>query len=66
MTPTVLGYYKLADGWVEFSTGRGIEGEPIYGITVRKEGGGRFNPDPSRMTCSRHEALRLIRSLQTP
>jgi hypothetical protein len=38
MTPEVEGYYELGRGhWAELSTGRGMTGEPIYGVTVRPD-----------------------------
>ena len=64
MTPEVLGHYKLRKGWAELSQGRGMEGEPIYGVTVRMLGGARLTPDPSKLLYSRAEALRYIQTLK--
>ena len=64
MTPEVLAYYKLRKGWAELSQGRGMEGEPIYGVTIRMLGGDRLTPDPSKLLYSRAVALRYIQTLQ--
>ena len=65
MTPEVLAHYKLRKGWwAELSQGRGIEGEPIYGVTIRMLGGARLTPDPSKLLYSRAAALRYIQTLQ--
>ena len=34
MTPTVLDYGKRGDHLFEISTGRGMRGDPIFGVTV--------------------------------
>lgn len=39
MTPNIVGYWKLARGYAELSTGTGIYNQPIYGVTVRPEDG---------------------------
>lgn len=60
MTPQILGYYKLAVGYAELSTGTGFHGDTIYGVTVRPE-----TPDDrrSQVFYSRREALDYIESL---
>jgi hypothetical protein len=35
MTPHVLGYKVKDDTVIELSSGRGMNNEPIYGVTVR-------------------------------
>lgn len=66
MTPTVLAYYRLALGsrrvvYAELSEGRGMHGEPIFGVTVRRPNGDRLTPDPSTMYWSRDDAMQAIR-----
>ena len=34
LTPTILDYGKRGDHLFEISTGRGMRGDPIYGVTV--------------------------------
>ena len=36
LTPNVVGYFRLPGGWAELSKGLGINGDVIYGVTVRK------------------------------
>lgn len=58
MTQKWRGYFKLTKGWAELSEGRGIVGEPIFGVTVR--------PDPdhlSKMFHDRDAAQEYITSL---
>ena len=64
MTPEVLGHYKLREGWAELSQGRGMEGEPIYGVTVCMLGGARLTLDPSKLLHSKVAAIRYIQTLQ--
>ena len=63
MTLTIIGYYRLTHGWAEFSRGRGIYDEPIFGVTVRGPGGAWYNPNPSRLCHSWREAADLITEL---
>jgi len=66
MTPEVKAYYKRTIGgrvaYVELSEGSGFNHEPIYGVTFRRDGGGRLDPDPSKMFKSRTEAERWART----
>lgn len=64
MTPTVIGYVKVARGWVEFSKGRGIEDEPIFGVTVRDSNGEQLSPDPSKLLHSYTDAINYIEGLR--
>lgn len=61
MTPNVLGYFKLRPGYgyAELSEGRGMDGERIFGVTVR--------PDRTmgRLFHSRADAQEYILSLST-
>ena len=66
MTPTWEAYYKLAgDEWAELTTGRGIEGAKLWGVTVRQAGGG-LSAHPSKLCYSRREALAYIAELTYP
>lgn len=65
MTPDVLGYYQITiDGvtvYAELSTGEGLlTPGPIYGVTVRRPGGARLDPDPSSCYRSQKEAMQTI------
>lgn len=64
MTPAVLAFYRgTLDGrtaYVELSGGRGIANEPIFGVTVRREGGARLDPDRSKVFWSQADAERYI------
>jgi hypothetical protein len=65
MTPEVLGHFKGTlsgrTAYVELSTGRGIDDEPIWGVTVRDANGLRFeDPEPSRMFHSLRAATDYI------
>lgn len=64
MTPDVLAYYSgTVRGvvvYVELSGGRGIENEPIFGVTVRRANGARPEPDPSKLFHSRRRAQEYI------
>lgn len=61
MTGDFTGYrYRPSVGgapaWVELSTGFGLRNERIWGVTFRRPGGARLNPDPSTCFHSRAEA----------
>jgi hypothetical protein len=61
MTPDVLSYHNLGHGtWVELSQGRGMNRQPIFGVTVRPEP----SPARSKLCQSKAEAVRYINSLQ--
>ena len=63
MTPQWEAYVKLAgDEWAELTTGRGINDQPIWGVTVRAAGGGQ-GVHPSKLCYSRREALAYIEEL---
>jgi hypothetical protein len=61
MTPNILGYYKLRgkDVYVELSEGRGIQDQPIWGVTVRPDEAHKL----SKLCYSRREAEAYIESL---
>jgi len=63
MTPTILGHYKLREGYAELSTGRGILGGPIWGVTVRRGDGEDFTPTRSGLFYSEKSALDRIEEL---
>lgn len=65
MTPEWLGDYHLPWGAVELTRGRGLAGEPIFGVTVvGKEGeGAKRLPKLSRLAFSRKAALTYIKRL---
>lgn len=37
MTPNVIAYFKLREGYAELSRGTGLYDQPIFGVTVRPE-----------------------------
>jgi len=59
MTPNVTGYFKLRHGYAELSHGRGIDNDPIFGVTVRPD------PDPrrSQLFYSQAAAMAYIEEL---
>lgn len=61
MTPEIIGYYKLRGKavYVELSTGRGINHQPIWGVTVRPDEEHKL----SKLCHSRREAERYIEGL---
>ena len=64
MTNHILGYRQIKPGlWAELSTGRGIQGEKIFGVTVRKSGGERTDPDLSKLFWSRSAADEYVEAL---
>ena len=40
MTPNIIRFYEKSDKVVELTEGRGLENEPIFGVTVRSREGG--------------------------
>jgi hypothetical protein len=40
MTPNIVRFYEKSDKVVELTSGRGIDNEPIFGVTVRTREGG--------------------------
>ncbi len=69
MTPDVEGYAEGNGRYVEVSSGRGIEHEPIYGVTVLVDVDGTPKRDweageeLSRMFHEYPEALAYVREL---
>lgn len=63
MTPAVIGYFRLTEGWAELASGRGLMGQTSYGVTVRTGHDQRLSPDPSHGGLTYQEALDLIESL---
>lgn len=72
MTPTWLGYYRVTvegrEAWAELSTGTGITGRTIYGVTVAPSGNfaGRLAPpfkELSEVFSSKQDALDYIEAL---
>jgi len=62
MTPTVLGYGKRGDHLFEISTGQGLRGDPIYGVTVLAVTGERC-PDLSTCVSTYAEARAYAKAL---
>lgn len=63
MTPNWIGYFKLKQGYAELSHGRGIQDEPIFGVTVRKGDGSHFDPERSKLFWTKQAALSYIGEL---
>lgn len=64
ITPQWLGEYWLnADSAAELSSGRGLDNEPIFGVTVVWHGE-RFGHDRSQLFHSRAAATAYIHSLR--
>ena len=69
MTPEVLGYtrgtWQGRTVWIEVSKGRGLIGDTIYGVTVRRANGAECDggEDPSRMCRSEKEVLACLEML---
>ena len=63
MTPKWLGYFMVRGGWAELSQGRGMEGEPIFGVTVRDSNGRDLEPKASRLCFSRREATAYLEEI---
>lgn len=61
MTPTILGYYKIAKGYAELSEGTGISRQSIFGVTIRPGEAGE-----SKMFYSRSAAESYIEELAEP
>ena len=62
MTPNVLDYGKRGQHLYEISTGRGISGQPIFGVTVLTVEGKRCG-HLNDLFGSHDEALRHARNL---
>lgn len=63
MTPTIH-YRTMRGGYaVELSEGTGMEGQPIFGVTVL-DGWGQRNTERSRLFQAREEAEKYIESLR--
>ena len=62
VTPTVLGYYSIKDGVAELSYGTGFRHEPIFGVTVVKNG--KHDHELSNPFFDKKEAIEYIASLQ--
>lgn len=63
MTPHVLSHHRVRGGYAELSRGHGLTHNTLFGVTVRRGGGGRLNPDPSRVFGSLESALTYIAGL---
>jgi hypothetical protein len=57
MTPNIIGYYRLQDGYAELSEGLGMNRTPIYGVTISP------HRDLSRCFASLAEATKYIGAL---
>ena len=63
MTPTILDYGKRGDHLFEISTGRGMRGDPIYGVTVLTVTGDRC---PGLSDCFSTHAKALAHAKTLP
>lgn len=63
MTPNVLGYYKLNIGYAELSTGRGFDGNKLFGVTVRPDVVLESQGKRSKCCFSKAEALAYLGEL---
>ncbi len=59
MTPNVLGYYKIKNGAVELSTGKGFTDNMLYGVTVVKDN--EHNHELSQVFYSELKAERIYK-----
>jgi hypothetical protein len=67
ITPNILGYFRGEVGnriaYVELSEGRGMAGEPIFGVTVRRPNGANLDPNLSKLMHSRAAAMAYIEDI---
>jgi hypothetical protein len=67
MTPEWVEGGRVRPGvWYEVSRGRGIEGEPIFGVTIRADDGQNVVSCPSKLVYSRKQALDYLQELADP
>ncbi|WP_199615043.1 hypothetical protein [Paenibacillus alkalitolerans] len=67
MTPKVLGYYEAGLYAAELSEGTGVDGEPIFGVSVMRRDLDRRDKETaslSRFCCTREEAEEYIEQLR--
>jgi len=62
MTPDVVKYVKIENGVVELSEGTGFRHEPIYGVTVVRDGENQH--ELSKCCNSMEEAMTYIETLK--
>lgn len=62
MTPDVIGYYETDNMVIELSSGRGITGETMYGVTVIKDG--KHSKDLCCAFYSKEKAIDYIEKLK--
>ena len=62
MTPDYRGYFSIENGEVELSSGRGMDGELIIGVTVVQNGDAA--PELSKMFRNEDFARRYIVALK--
>lgn len=60
MTPNVLGYYLVPGGIAELSQGRGMTGQPLFGVTVGEGPSWPRLSQRSKLFSDRREAERYI------
>ena len=58
MTPTFVAFYPLFNGCAEISKGRGLEDEPIFGVTVVRNN--QHRTDEGKVFWSRKAAEEYI------
>jgi len=61
MTPEILGYYGTKEFAIELSTGTGIFGDRIFGVTVKVNGESDY--ELNRCLHSKTEAINYINKL---
>lgn len=62
MTPDVIGYQVSGNRVIEYSQGRGIQNERIFGVTIRDYKNGEFkDPELSQMFHSLGKAMEYAR-----
>lgn len=63
VTPSVLAYYRAGEYYVELSRGRGMDGQPLYGLTARRAADGAPAYDKSGCFATREAALARLAEL---
>lgn len=69
MTPYPLGYWEVDDLLIELSEGTGMEGEPIFGVSVvvpdpAYQSGYAPDTEMSRLFWSKADALKRIMAIR--
>ncbi len=64
LTPTVISYTQNEKYFFELSTGTGIKGEAVFGVTVIEIDRKKHRHDLSEMFFSQKEAQKYIKNLK--